>query len=169
MATIDLFFALKILHIGALIFWLGPSLGAWLVLLATRKYVGEITPAAHLAYRIFIKLLIVEHIAFVALIISGFGMVYLVYGFNQPWLQWKLLIILLFVVPLEMLDIWYGNIKLPQIFSRFNEAGYDTTQSKTLHIYHVYVTRTAIAIIPASVLIIMWLVIAKPNMPLLTH
>lgn len=169
MATIDQFFALKILHIGALIFWLGPSLGAWLVLLSMRKYVGEITPAAHLAYRIFIKLLIVEHIAFVALIVSGLSMAYLVYGFNQPWLQWKLLIILLFVVPLEVLDIWYGNIKLPQIFSRFNEAGYDTAQSRTLHIYHVYVTRTAIAIIPTSVLAIMWLVIVKPDMPLLTH
>lgn len=169
MATIDLFFALKILHLGSLIFWLGPSLGAWFVLLATRKHVGEITPAAHLAYRIFIKLLIVEHVAFVALIISGVGMAHLVFGFNQPWLQWKLLIILLFVVPLEVLDIWYGNIKLPQIFSRFNEAGYDAAQSKTLHIYHVYVTRAAIAIIPLSVLAIMWLVIAKPDLPLLLH
>lgn len=165
MAAIDLFFALKILHLGALIFWLGPSLGAWFVLLATRKYLGEITPAAHLAYRIFIKLLVLEHIAFIALIGSGLGMAYLVFGFDQPWLQWKLLIILLFVLPLEILDIWYGNIKLPQIFARFNEAGYDPAQTRTLHIYHVYVTRAAIAIIPASVLAIMWLVIVKPNLP----
>ena len=169
MAAIDLFFALKILHLGALVFWLGPSLGAWFVLLATRKYLGEITPAAHLAYRIFIKLLILEHIAFTALIGSGLSMAYLVFGFDQPWLQWKLLIILLFVLPLEILDIWYGNIKLPQIFARFNEAGYDPTQTRTLHIYHVYVTRAAIAIIPASVLAIMWLVIAKPNLSQLWH
>ena len=60
MAAIDLFFALKILHLGSLIFWLGPSLGAWFVLLATRKYLGEITPASHLAYRIFIKLLVLS-------------------------------------------------------------------------------------------------------------
>lgn len=169
MTTIDIFVVLKILHIGSLIFWLGPSLGAWFVLLALRKHAGEITPATHLAYRIFIKTLILEHVAFVALIASGIGMACLVFGFNQPWLQWKLLIILFLIVPLEILDIWYGNIKLPQIFLRFNDAGYDTTQTKTLHIYHAYVTRTAIAVIPISVLAIMWLVIAKPNMILLWH
>src|SRR6187551_1281104 len=167
MANIDIFVALKILHIGSLIFWLGPSLGAWFVLLALRKHEGEITPATHLAYRIFIKMIILEHVAFVALIASGIGMACLVFGFNQPWLQWKLLIILFLIVPLEILDIWYGNIKLPQIFSEFNEAGYNMQQSKTLHIYHAYVTRFAIAVIPINVLAIMWLVIAKPNLILL--
>lgn len=167
MTTIDIFVALKILHIGALIFWLGPSLGAWFVLLALRKHEGEITPATYLAYRVFIKMLILEHVAFVALIASGIGMACLVYGFNQPWLQWKLLIILLLIVPLEIVDIWYGNIQLPRIFSRFNAAGYDVNQTKTLHIYHSYVTRIAIAAIPISVLAIMWLVIAKPNLILL--
>jgi hypothetical protein len=116
MSTINWFVGLKILHLGALIFWLGPSLGAWFILMATRKHIGELTPATHLAYKIFIKMLIVEHVAFVALLVSGLGMASMVYGFNQPWLQWKLLIILLFIVPLEILDIWYGNIKLPQIF-----------------------------------------------------
>ena len=72
--------------------------------------------------------------------------------------------ILAFIILLEILDIWYGNIKLPQIFSRLNEAGYDTKQIRTLHIYHVYVTRIAIAIIPVSVLAIVWLVITKPNL-----
>jgi len=164
MATIDIFVALKILHIGSLVFWLGPSLGAWSILMAMRKQLGEITPATHLAYRIFIKMLILEHVAFVALIASGVGMAALIFGFNQPWLQWKLLIILLLIVPLEILDIWYGNIKLPQIFSRLNESGYDIKQTRTLYIYHAYVTRIAIAIIPISVLAIMWLVIAKPNL-----
>lgn len=163
MSSIDIFIALKIVHIGSLVFWLGPSLGAWFILIAMRKQLGEITPATHLAYRVFIKMLILEHVAFVVLIASGIGMTTLLFGFNQPWLQWKLLIILLFIVPLEILDIWYGNIKLPQIFSRLSEAGYDTKQTRTLHIYHAYVTRFAIAIIPVSVLAIMWLVIAKPN------
>jgi uncharacterized membrane protein len=164
MTTIDIFIVLKILHIGSLIFWLGPSLGAWFILMPMRKQLGEITPATHLAYRIFIKMLILEHVAFVVLIISGIAMTSLVFGFNQPWLQWKLLIILFLIVPLEILDIWYGNIKLSQIFSRFNNAGYDTKQTRTLHIYHVYVTRIAIVVIPISVLAIMWLVIAKPNL-----
>ncbi|MFC3116241.1 DUF2269 family protein [Cellvibrio fontiphilus] len=164
MSIADTFIALKILHIGSLIFWLGPSLGAWFILMAMRKQIGEITPATHLAYRVFIRMLILEHVAFVTLIASGIAMATLVFGFNQPWLQWKLLIILLLIIPLEILDIWYGNIKLPQIFSHLNEAGYDTKQTRTLRIYHTYVTRIAIAIIPVSVLGIMWLVIAKPTL-----
>ena len=162
MTTIDGFVALKILHIGSLIFWLGPSLGAWLVLMALRKHQGEFTQATHLGYKIFIKMLIVEHVAFVALLISGIGMAALLFGFNQPWLQWKLLIIALVIIPLEIADIWYGNIKLPKIFSQLNSQGYDPQSAKQLHIYHTYITLIAIAAIPISVLAIMWLVIAKP-------
>lgn len=164
MDVVDVFIALKILHIGSLVFWLGPSLGAWFMLIAMRKQIGEITPTTHLAYRIFIKMLILEHVAFMTLIVTGTGMAITVFGISQPWLQWKLLIILLLIVPLEILDIWYGNIKLSQIFSRFNEAGYDTKQMRILHIYHSVVTRIAIAIIPISVLAIIWLVTAKPNL-----
>lgn len=163
MNIVDLFFALKLIHIGSLIFWLGPSLGAWLVLLAIRNQQGEFTQATHLAYRVFIKMLIVEHVAFVTLLATGIGMVACLYHNPAPWLQWKLLIVFAVVVPLEIMDIWYGNIKLPQIFSRFNENGYDTKQLKTLQTYHKYITGAAIFIIPVSVLVIMWLVIAKPG------
>lgn len=164
MSTIDAFVALKILHIGSLIFWLGPSLGAWLMLMALRKYQGEFTPATHLGYKVFIQMLIIEHVAFVALLISGIGMATLIFGFQQPWLQWKLMIIALVIIPLEIADIWYGNIKLPKIFSQLNAQGYEQKSAKRLHIYHAYVTRIAIAVIPISVLAIMWLVIAKPSL-----
>lgn len=163
MSAFGWFIALKIVHIGSLIFWLGPSLGAWFMLGALRKREGEFTSATHLGYKVFIKMLVLEHVAFVFLLASGIGMAALVFGTDQPWLQWKLLIILLVIIPLEIADIWYGNIKLPPIFSQLNTQGYDKLSSARLHIYHVYVTRTAIVAIPVSVLAIMWLVIAKPN------
>lgn len=163
MSTVDWFIALKIIHIGALVFWLGPSLGAWLMLGALRKQEGEFSRATHLGYKVFIQMLILEHVAFIFLLASGAGMAALVFGTGQAWLQWKLLIILLAIIPLEIADIWYGNIKLPLIFSQLNTQGYDKLSSTQLHIYHVYVTRLAIAVIPISVLAIMWLVIAKPN------
>ena len=163
MSTFDWFIALKIVHIGSLIFWLGPSLGAWIMLMALRKREGEFSSATHLGYKIFIQLLILEHVAFVFLLASGIGMAVLVFGVSHAWLQWKLLIILLAIIPLEIVDIWYGNIKLPPIFSQLNAQGYDKLSSTRLHIYHAYITRIAIAVIPVSVLAIMWLVIAKPN------
>jgi hypothetical protein len=134
------------------------------VLMALRKHEGELTSATHLGYRVFIQMLIIEHIAFISLLVSGVGMAAGVFGFDQAWLQWKLLIILVIIIPLEIADIWYGNIKLPQIFSQLNAQGYDQAASTNLHAYHTYVTRAAIAAIPASILAIMWLVIAKPYM-----
>ncbi len=163
MSTFDWFVALKIIHIGSLIFWLGPSLGTWLLLLALRKHQGEFTPATHLGYKVFIQMLILEHVAFAVLLASGIGMACLIYSFGPAWIQWKLMIILLVIIPLEIADIWIGNIKLPTIFSQFNQNGYNTTAITTLRIYHQYVTYIAIALIPISVLTIMWLVIAKPN------
>lgn len=163
MDLINIFFSLKLIHIGALIFWLGPSLGTWIMLLAIRKQEGEFTLATHLAYRIFIKMLIVEHLAFIVLLVTGIGMIICLYHNPAPWLQWKLLIVLAIVVPLEIIDIWYGNVKLPKIFSTFNQQGYEEKHSLVLFTYHRYVTGAAIVIIPISVLTIMWLVIAKPG------
>lgn len=160
---IEFFIALKISHIGALIFWLGPSLGAWFCLLALRKYAGEFSSSTQKIYHVFIKMLIVEHIAFILLLISGFGMAFFWFGFQQAWIQWKLLIILLFIVPLEIVDIWYGNIQMARIFSNQDRESYTTDETNTLFVYHRYVTGAAIIIIPIAVLSIFWLVIAKPN------
>jgi len=165
MTSIDWFFTLKLVHIGSLIFWIGPSLGGWLILLSSRKQLGEFSPATQLAYRIFIRLLIVEHIAFLVLLATGAAMVALVYNLQMPWLQWKLLLIIILIVPLEIADIWYGNIKLPQVFTKENVSSYSNQDARLLHIYHSYITSTAIVIIPVGVALIMWLVIAKPQLP----
>jgi uncharacterized membrane protein len=164
---VELFIALKIIHIGSLIFWLGPSLGAWCCLLLLRKQQGEFSAATQSIYRVFIKMLIVEHIAFISLLVSGFCMAYFWFGFQQAWLQWKLLIILLLIVPLEIVDIWYGNIQMARIFSDPDRKSCTSDESRTLFVYHRYVTGVAIIIIPITVLSIFWLVIAKPNLIIL--
>lgn len=162
--SIEYFVLLKIIHIGSLIFWLGPSLGAWFCLLVLRKQEGEFSSATQGIYRIFIKMLIVEHIAFISLLISGFCMAYFWFGFQQTWLQWKLLIILLLIVPLEIADIWYGNFKMARIFSSPDRKCFTDDETNTLFVYHRYVTGAAIIIIPIAVSSIFWLVIAKPHL-----
>ena len=137
---IEYFAFLKIIHIGSLIFWLGPSLGAWCCLLVLRKQEGEFSSATQRLYQVFIKLLIVEHLAFMALLASGFWMAKTWFGFQQPWLQWKLLIILCLIVPLELLDIWYGNIKLGKLFSTIDRTQYLPDETRTLFVYHRYIT-----------------------------
>jgi len=161
---IEFFIALKIIHIGSLIFWLGPSLGAWFCLIALRKYAGEYSSATQKIYQVFIKMLIIEHIAFIVVLISGFCMAFFWFGFQQAWIQWKILIILLLIVPLEIADIWYGNIQLAKIFSVAGRNSYTGDETKILFVYHRYVTGVAIIIIPIAVLSIFWLVIAKPDL-----
>lgn len=161
---LELFVSLKIIHLGSLIFWIGPSLGAWFCLLKLRNHQGEHSPATQAIYQVFIKMLILEHVAFIALLISGFCMALFWFGFQQGWLQWKLLIILLLIIPLEIFDIWYGNIKLARIFSNRQNDKYLPDESRILFVYHRYITGAAIMIIPLALLGIFWLVIAKPGL-----
>lgn len=86
------------------------------------------------------------------------------FGFQQPWLQWKLLIILCVIIPLELLDIWYGNIKLAKLFATIDRTAYLPDETRTLFVYHRYITGIAIVVIPISVSGILWLVIAKPHL-----
>ena len=165
MTSVDTFVTLKIIHLGALIFWLGPSLGGWLLLMLLRRHQGEFNSATQLGYRLFIKLLLLEHLAFFALLATGLAMAWNFFGFSQSWLQWKLMLIAGLIIPLEIFDIWYGNVKLPQIFATANLTGYSQAQQRQLHVYHRYITGAAIAIIPLTLLVIMYLVIAKPALP----
>lgn len=158
---IEYFAFLKIIHIGSLIFWLGPSLGAWCCLMIIRKQEGEYSTATQKLYQLFIKFLILEHVAFAGLLGSGICMAYFWFGF-QPWLQWKLFIILCLIIPLEALDIWYGNIKLGKLFSKKAIVSYTAEETRLLNFYHRYITSGAIIILPVVLLAILWLVVAKP-------
>lgn len=162
MNSVEAYVGLKIIHLSALIFWLGPSLGGWLLLMLLRKREGEFNSATQLGYRLFIKLLLLEHVAFAALLGTGLTLAWNFFGFQQSWLQWKLLLIITLIIPLEIFDIWYGNVKLPRIFASPTLTGYTQAQSRQLHIYHRYITGAAIAIIPLTLLAIMYLVVAKP-------
>ena len=111
----NLFFLLKMTHIAALIFWLGPSLGAWWIVRGFRQRYPDDSEESLLAHRLFITALTLEHVAFVALLLSGIAMV-MVFSFHwQPWLQWKIMIIAIFLIPLEAADIYWGNIKLARL------------------------------------------------------
>ena len=66
--------ALKVIHIGSLVRWLGPALGSWLVLRYMQQQEGELSPATAKVYRVFFWTLTLEHIALVTLLLSGASM-----------------------------------------------------------------------------------------------
>ena len=86
--------ALKVLHLGSLIMWLGPAIGSWLVLRYMQQQEGELSPATAKVYRVFFWTITLEHIALCTLLLSGAAMAFH-YGFiAMPWLQQKLWLLL---------------------------------------------------------------------------
>ncbi len=155
---------LKLLHIGALIFWIGPTLGAWWMLRSANHHFGEPGMVSQYLYYVFLDLLWVEHIAFALLLITGVLMAWFNQWFGQPWLTLKLILIGSIILPLEIMDIWLGHVRLPQLFhSRHPSRPYSAHEAALLHLYHVRLTRTAIFLMPIVVTVIIWLALTKPG------
>lgn len=144
--------ALKVIHLGCLIFWLGPTLGSWWVMLSIKKLKNSHLTMA--VYRVFLQTLWLEHIAFLGLIISGATMASIAYTWGQPWLTTKLIIIVAIIIPLEIVDIYLGNFKLLKLIG-------ENKQSKIEQFYHGPFTKTAIILLPPSVLAIFILAVTK--------
>lgn len=160
--TLNEYAVLKLIHIGALIFWLGPALGAWLVLKALENNVDINNNLLAKVSKTFFLTVILEHIAFIVLLITGFILAFR-YGFlNSGWLNQKLIIVLFIIVPLEIIDVLLGNWVASQA-SRKLYAGQSISrwEQSGLEIYHGAFTKTALVIIPISVVVIMYLAMSK--------
>ncbi len=159
----------KLVHLGALVFWLGPALGAWIVLKATENKVKDNRAlSSHPLFkeinRIFYLMVAVEHLAFAALLISGFYMAYLYQWFHHDWLVQKLWVVFLIIVPLEIVDIALGNWLVSNASKKlFNEQKLTKLEEKAVAFYHGVFTQTALILIPSSTVIVMFLAISKQN------
>ncbi|MBI3563380.1 MAG: DUF2269 domain-containing protein [Gammaproteobacteria bacterium] len=155
---------LKLLHLGSLILWLGPSLGAWWMLRLSNIHFGEPSLHSQFMYQIFLQLLRLEHVAFVGVIGSGITLAGISHGFGFPWLQLKIMIILLVIAPLEIIDIWYSNIRLTRLFiQRHPSRPYSLSERRWLDNYHYRFVPMALVLMPPTLLAILWLAIGKPT------
>jgi len=154
--------ALKLVHIGALVFWIGPTLGAWWMLRVANHRFGEPGMVSQHLYQAFLHVLWIEHSAFAVLLLSGAAMAWLQGWFGQPWLTVKLLLVLAVVLPLELLDIWLGHVRLPRLFHhRHPSRPYSAQESALLDLYHGRLTRIALWVMPVAVILIIWLAVGK--------
>ena len=159
----DWFVLLKSVHIASLIFWLGPSLGAWWLLRATTHRFGEPSITSQFLYQMFLKVAGIEHIALISLLASGLLMGVVTDGFAQSWLWLKLCFVAVIVIPLEVIDIWFCHYKLPRLFQlRHPSRPYAVQESRLLARYHTRFVPLALICLPLAVISIFWLAIAKP-------
>jgi hypothetical protein len=154
--------AIKLVHIGALVFWIGPTLGGWWMLRVANHRFGEPGMVSQHLYQAFLRLLWVEHLAFAALLASGVLLAWRHGWFGQPWLNVKLLLVLAVVLPLELLDIWLGHVCLPRLFRhRHPSRPYAAWETAMLERYHGRLTRVALWLMPPAVTGIIWLAVGK--------
>jgi hypothetical protein len=158
------FSLVKLLHIGGLVLWLGPSGGAWLLLQFAKRQIGEQSTAFQILYREFLKFYWVEHLGLSLLMVSGILLLSM-YGhgaLDWMWIRLKIALILCVIVPIEAVDIWFGHVRLPRQFS--SKQGHSDSARK-MNAYEIYERRFVPISLPPlllTVAIIMWLAIAKP-------
>lgn len=153
---------LKWLHLGALLLWIGPTLGAWWLLRCANYRFGDPGLVSQYLYRAFLHLLWLEHAALALLLGSGLALAWAQHSFSADWLQYKLMLVLLIIVPLEVIDIWFGHIRLPRLFHERHPAKPYTRQEAALvNFYHTRFTPLALLLMPVAIGVIMWLAITK--------
>lgn len=153
---------IKLLHIGSLVFWLGVPLGAWLVLKSAKRNHPENITLLQQVSQVFFITLIIEHIAFALLLISGSWMAISYGWWNTAWLNQKLWLVGAILLPLEIVDIVLGNFIAAKASARFyQQKSLSPWQKRALSIYHGSFTKIAIIIIPIAVILIMYLAISK--------
>ena len=156
--------ALKLTHLAALILWLGPGIGAWWMLRRALFRFDDPSMVSHFLYRAFLRLMWLEHIALAALLGSGATLALLTHAHESDWLRYKLLLVALVVLPLEIIDIWFSHVRLPAIIcGRHPSQPYAAAEIQTLRTYHNRFTPAAVLLLPVTIVVIMWLAIGKPN------
>ncbi len=107
-----MYFWFKIFHLAGVVLWIGPPLGAYLMQLYILNKQDKSGPTALIVRRAFIAVLTLEHAALALLMAGALAMLW--YGewvfLTFFWIQMKILIFCLVIIPIEILDIWWGQI-----------------------------------------------------------
>lgn len=153
----------KLLHLGGLILWLGPSGGAWLLLQLVKRRLDPQSAEYQALYQDFLPFFWVEHLGLFMLLGSGVLLLSLdgLSALDWTWLRIKLVIVLCVIVPIEILDIWFGHVRLPRWFSSIR-AGTEIKEEDAYNAYERRFVPVTLPLLLSAVVIIMWLAVARP-------
>ena len=115
-------------------------------------------------YRDFLNFFWVQHLGLLLLLGSGVLLLSM-YGYaalGWTWVQLKIVLVLCILIPIEAMDIWFDHVRLP---SQLSSRGRDTDSRKKMNPLELYEHRfvpISLPILLVTVVVIMWLAIAKP-------
>jgi uncharacterized membrane protein len=106
----------KLLHVVAVILWIGPPIGAYLALL--RAYRSRDMARIRIVEQDVERVLRLEHAAFLVLLASGVGLVLVTDGaaLQWPWLQKKLWAVA-GICAFEVFDIYVEHVVARRVFA----------------------------------------------------
>ncbi|MCB1323388.1 MAG: hypothetical protein KDK34_24225 [Leptospiraceae bacterium] len=167
------FWFFKLMHLGGIIMWIGPPLGAyWMYLRSFRRTSGNgqsnqlETIVERRVRGAFIGILLVEHIGFALLLLGMLGMLWAGdwVHLKLSWVQWKLCIVVAIFFPLEFFDIWWGQIAPQRAMRNDPGPGIGTELRRILNRYDLFVKISIPFLIPAWI-VIFYLAVARPAWP----
>ena len=126
---------IRFVHVAAFVGWAGPAMGAsWFVYAAAwdrGKHPGdeELTRRELWVRRQFNRVVALEHLSFAALVVTGLMLAEAAdwaYA-GQSWLQWKLALVFLIFIPMELADVvlsaWFQRVMKPGVEEAEGAAG----------------------------------------------
>jgi len=115
-------------------------------------------------YRDFLPFFWLEHFGLLLLLGSGILLLSL-YGFpalEWTWLRWKLALVLCVLVPIEILDIWFGHVRLPRWFSSDTPGAGEKGRMDSYDAYERRFVPVSLPLLLIAVVVILWLAVARP-------
>ncbi len=151
--------ALKIIHILALILWLGPAIGAYWILLKMGDHVSsQQRLVMERAYEFVLR---VEHFAFLIVIASGLGLLHVIGSvfLKVDWFLTKLYLIA-GIVLIEIFDIYLSHFLFRRLIRKSGEPSSQAWKqfTKNRNIFYFI----SVPILLFLVIAILYLVIFKP-------
>lgn len=148
----------KLIHLIAMVLWLGPALGAYWILVRANKYPDIKRLEIEKFYE---EVLVIEHIAFLVLIATGFG-IWSQLGislFEVYWLNVKLTLVAMIVI-IELFDISFSHFYFRHLMNKRYPFTADAWVSyfKVRKVFY----NVAIPVLIALILGVLYLAVFKP-------
>ncbi|MDH4017529.1 MAG: hypothetical protein OEV20_09325 [Actinomycetota bacterium] len=161
---------IRFVHIAAFLGWAGPAMGAsWFVYVAgwerrKRPEDGELLRRERWVRRQFNLVVALEHLAFATLVVTGLMLMESVdwaYA-GQSWLGWKLLLVFVIFIPMELLDVilsaWFGRAMKPDPEAADSDA---STYARAARVQDLFL-RATIPPVMIGIPVALYLAVVKP-------
>jgi len=162
---------IRFAHVAAFVLWAGPAMGAsWFVYAAAwdrrrQPDDDELLRRERWVRRQYNRVVVLEHLAFAALVVTGLMLAEAVdWAYQgQTWWRWKLVLVCLVFVPMELVDLglsaWFGRVMRP---GPVEGGAADARYERAARMQDLFL-RATIPPVMIGIPLVLYLAVAKPQ------